>query len=113
MAHGDVAREAYEPFPGITAGPPARPSMAEMPRSKVGRNAGDGSPDRDTSEPAPPDIDWETPRWRKGDEVQGDVERTRRLRGDRAPAQPGAVDNARSIDPDPAGAREPRSARTD
>jgi hypothetical protein len=73
-----------------------------MPKVEVGRKADGVSPARDGSEPAPPDVNWKSPRWRRGDEVQGDVERTRRLRGDRAPDQPGALDDERSIDIDPA-----------
>ena len=63
--------------------------------------------DRDDASPpspdpggrTPADVDWESPRWREADAEQGDDERGRRLRGAGAPKQPGAIDDARSIDP--------------
>jgi hypothetical protein len=48
------------------------------------------------------DFDWSAPRWREPDEVQGDVERSRRLWSDRAPRQRGALDEAGSVDGRPA-----------
>ena len=76
-----------------------------MPKQQRGRQARDGSADRDKSEPAPRDVDWDSPRWREHDDEQGHVERDRRLRGDRAPAQRGAVDDSGSIDPESSEAR--------
>jgi hypothetical protein len=68
-------------------------------------------PDRDT--PDLVDVDWESPRWRESDEVQGDVEQTHRLMDDRAPAQRGALDDSQSVGLDPAEGTEPRSGQTD
>jgi Uncharacterized protein conserved in bacteria (DUF2188) len=69
-----------------------------MPREERVRGSGDRSTDRGMSQR--PDGDWESPRWREGDDAQGDVERNRRLRDDRAPAQLGAIDESKSIDPE-------------
>lgn len=76
----------------------------------MARTSARGRPDRHT--PAV-DVDWESPRWREGDDVQGDVEQSRRLKGDRAPAQRGAIDDRQSIDIDPADGREPPSSRSE
>ena len=69
-----------------------------MPTGEGGRRPAGGSNDGGTSDP--PDVDWDSPRWREADDAQGDVERDRRLKGDRAPAQRGAIDESESIDPE-------------
>ena len=69
-----------------------------MPTDEGRRRSADGPDDRATSDP--PDVDWDSPRWREADDAQGDVERDRRLKGDRAPAQRGAIDKSESIDPE-------------
>ena len=62
------------------------------------RSSADGPDDRGTSDPS--DVDWDSPRWREADEAQGDVERDRRLKGDRPPAQRGAIDESESMTPE-------------
>ena len=57
----------------------------------------DRRPSADPRRRTPTDVDWESPRWRSGDEEQAETERGRRLRNVRAPDQPGAIDT-RSID---------------
>lgn len=69
-----------------------------MPSENGRRKSPKGSSGRGTSHP--PNMDWESPRWREADDAQADVERDRRLRGDRAPAQRGAIDESASIDPE-------------
>ena len=66
------------------------------------RKSADESPSRGDS----PDVDWDSPRWREADDAQGDVERDRRLKGDRAPAQRGAIDESESIEPESADQKE-------
>lgn len=72
-----------------------------MPGKNGARRPVERSPDEDSSKPA--EVDWDSPRWREGDDVQGDVERDRRLHGDRAPSQHGAVDESGSLDPESKG----------
>jgi hypothetical protein len=57
----------------------------------------DERPAADARRRSPTDVDWESPRWRSGDDGQGETERGRRLRNVRAPDQPGAIDT-RSIE---------------
>jgi hypothetical protein len=75
-----------------------------MPTEEGRRRSAGGSHDRGTSDP--PDVDWDSPRWREADDAQGDVERDRRLKGDRAPVQRGAIDESESIDPESSDQRE-------
>jgi hypothetical protein len=65
-------------------------------------NANDEPTPADARRRKPADVDWESPRWRSGDERQAETERGRRLRNSRAPDQPGAIDT-RSIDSAAAG----------
>jgi hypothetical protein len=43
-------------------------------------------------------TNWESPRWREGDEGQRDTERRRRFRSSAAPSQRGAIDAGGSVD---------------
>lgn len=84
-----------------------RPADERRPAADRGRagDAGPGGDDRpadDRGLPPTTDIDWQSPRWRQGDEIQRDVERGRRFRGDAAPNQRGAVDAGRSVGGDEA-----------
>jgi hypothetical protein len=64
-------------------------------------------PAEGTSGPPAGEFDWESPRWREGDEVQGDVERVRRFRGDRAPRQRGAIDGVSVASPETSASNAP------
>ena len=74
------------------------PRGGDMSSENGSRKSLEGSSGRGTSQP--PHTDWESPRWREDDDAQGDVERGRRLRGNRAPAQRGAIDESGSIGPE-------------
>ncbi len=51
----------------------------------------------DPPEQDEPQFDWQLPRWRDSDALPGDVERERRLKGNVAPHQRGAIDDGESV----------------